>query len=277
MANNTKLVFKDLRSITNSGKREYFLKKFFNDFLKKFFPKKEQLDTLDTLSASLNPKESKFFEVVIHIVLAFKESTEEILGGIVFEFYHVSSFGLISYICVDDRYRNLKIGKKLIDVAEEELNSCAIQNSGKPCGAILLEMNSPYRVKEKDDSFSSQQRINVFKNLGCSLVEIDYVQPPLDTNLEPDTSLLLICINKDGKKNIDGEKLADFYKEFWETSCDDPSEYKQYYIDSICYAKEKKSIPLKPLSLDTIYDLEIKFHKRVEHQYPLKARFKSNL
>jgi len=247
--------------------------------LKKFFPKKEQLDTLDTLSASLNPKESKFFEVVIHIVLAFKEDSEEILGGIVFEFYHVSSFGLLSYICVEDKYRNLKIGKKLIDVAEEELNSCAIQNSGNPCGAILLEMNSPYRIKEKEDSFSPQQRINVFKNLGCNLVEIDYVQPPLDTNLPPDTSLLLICLNKDGnKKSIDGDKLADFYREFWETSCDDPSEYKQYFVESVYYAKQVKEIPLRPLSLDNIYDLEVKFSKRnPENEYPLKFRFKSNL
>jgi len=272
------LVFRDLRTITNSVKREYFLKKFYNDFLKKFFPKKEQLDTLETLSASLNPRESKFFEVVIHIVLAFKESSEEILGGIVFEFYHVSSFGLISYICVDDKYRNLKIGKKLIDLAEEELNSCAIQNSGKPCGAILLEMNSPYRIKEKEDSFSPQQRINVFKNLGCSLVEIDYVQPPLDSDLPPDTSLLLICLNKDGKTFIDGEKLADFYKEFWETSCDDPSEYKQYYIDSVDFAKQKKKIALKSLSLDNIYDLEVAFSRtRRTLDHPLKIRFKSNL
>jgi len=245
--------------------------------LKKFFPKKEQLDTIDTLSASLNPKESKFFEVVIHIVLAFKENSEEILGGIVFEFDHVSSFGLISYICVDDRYRNLKIGKKLIDVAEEELNNCAIQNSGKNCGAILLEMNSPYRIKEKEDCFSPQQRINVFKNLGCSLVEIDYVQPPLDTDLAPDTSLILICINKDGKKFIDGEKLADFYKEFWETSCDDPSEYKEYFFESVSYSKQKKQISLKPLNLDNIYELEMKF-KKPQHSTPMNViRFKSNL
>jgi len=211
--------------------------------------------------------------VVIHIYLAFKEGSDEILGGIVFEFYHVSSFGLISYFCVDPRYRKLQIGKRLIEIAEEELNYCSIQNCGKPCEAIVLEMSSPLRMIKKD-SFSPEQRIRVFNNLGCSLVEFDYVQPPLDTDLEPDTSLVLICLNRENRTSIDGDRLAEFLEEFWETSCDNPK-LSNYLIRSISYAKMKKQIPLRPLTLESIRDFEMNFLKN--NHANKKPPYKSNL
>ena len=227
-------------------------------------------DTFEKISKCLDPSSRDFFEVVIHVVLAINKKTDEIMGGIVFEFYNLSSFGLISYICVDPKYRQYKIGRNLIELAEDQLNNRSLQNSGKSCEAILLEISSPMRLKdeEKDHSFSAEQKISVFRKIGCDLVEIDYIQPPLDNVFLPDDSLLLICINKE-KKTHDGNKLADFFFEFWETSCEDSSPFKEYLLRSISDSKEKRWIPLSPLNLENIGQFESQRKKRIT--------FKSNL
>jgi len=257
------IYFQDIRNYTQFSKKEGLLKKFYTHFLQRFFPCQNQLDSIEYLANSLEPKPDVLSSNLISIILCLNKSDDQILGGIVFELYHVSNFGLITYFCVDTKYRKYNIGRNLINYAEKSLDEFSYEYFGEKTNAILLEMSSPYRSIVKD-SFPPEKRVKVFKNLGCSLVDVFYVQPPLGLHLKPDTSLVLICLNRENKQFIEGNKLVLFFHEFYEThGSSDHVMLKKMTADA-----ENRRIPLKSLTLETISYVDRKYDSLIPEIRP---------
>ena len=200
---------------------------------------------------ALNPSDDTYYTTLIHVILAYNEK-EEIIGGTLFEVFPNSACGLLSYICVQEEYRKAKIGKVLIERASHVMDTDCLKMRGKECFAILFETSSPLKYKSHD-SISPISRLQVLKRLGCDLIDFEFIQPPLEPNLGIDTNLVLLYLNRDGKKQLDGNQLLKFMKEYWEVTgapLDHP-----YFLNTIKVLKGN-SIPVINLSIENIQNID---------------------
>jgi len=238
----------DLRDLKKDIVRTKLLEEFYEYFLEVYFPIKEQLDPIERISKALDPKSDTFYESIVHVVVVFDEDKKEMIGGTLFEFFSESTCGLISYFCVKEEYRKTGLGRVLIDTACNIMDSDSVKLRGKECYAILLETNSPLRLIKRD-SLPPEKRLGVLSNLGCGLVDFEFIQPPLEPKLAIDTNLILLYLNRDKKRFLDGNILLAFLKEYWEicsASLDHP-----FFLRTISLLYNKK-IFVKPLTIDNI-------------------------
>jgi len=277
----------DLRDLKKDTVRNKLLVEFYEDFLKVYFPIKEQLDPIERISNALDPTSDTFYESLVHVVVVFDESKKEMIGGTLFEFFSESACGLISYFCVKEEYRKSGVGRILIDTACNIMDSDSVKLRGKECYAILLETNSPLRLIKRD-SLPPEKRLGVLSNLGCWLVDFEFIQPPLEPKLAIDTNLILLYLNRDKKRFLYGNILLSFLKEYWEicsASLDHP-----FFLRTISLLYNKK-ILLKPLIIDNIRRIDYcvsgiypipltstaALNGKISSVQTIKNKFKSNL
>jgi len=132
------------------------------------------------------------------------------------------------------------------------MDSDSLKLRGKECYAILLETNSPLRVI-KQDSFAPEKRLGVLANLGCELVDFEFIQPPLSPKLGIDTNLILLYLNRDNKLFLDGNILLTFTKEYWDI-CSASLEHS-YFLKTASVLYNRK-IPLRKLTIDNIRKID---------------------
>jgi len=240
--------FMDLRDLKKDTVRINLLEELYEYFLKVYFPIKEQLDPIERIAKALDPKSDSFYESIVHVVVVFDETKKEMIGGSLFEFFSDSTCGLISYFCVKEDYRKTGLGRILIDTACNIMDSDSVKLRGKECYAILLETNSPLRLIKRD-SFPPEKRLGVLSNLGCCLVDFEFIQPPLEPKLAIDTNLILLYLNRDKKKFLEGNILLAFLKEYWEI-CSASLEHP-FFLRTMSFLYNKK-ILLKPLTINNI-------------------------
>jgi GNAT superfamily N-acetyltransferase len=238
----------DLRDLKKDTERNKLLEEFYEYFLNIYFPIKEQLDPFERISNALDPASDTFYESIVHVVVVFDEQKKEMIGGSLFEFFSESTCGLISYFCVKEEYRKSGLGRVLIENACNVMDSDSVKLRGKECYAILLETNSPLRLIKKD-SFPPEKRLGVLSNLGCDLVDFEFIQPPLDPKLRIDTNLILLYLNRDKKRFLDGNILLSFIKEYWEI-CNASLEHP-FFLRTISLLYSK-TVLVKPLTIDNI-------------------------
>lgn len=268
-----KITYEDIRDIQNSELRNKVLRKFYDEVLIVFFPTPEQLDPYDRIRDSMDPNDETFYTSFIHVVVAYN-SKMEMIGGTLFEVFPNSESGLLSYFCVRQEYRKNKIGKVLIDKATMIMDSDILRLKGRECDAIYFETNSPLKHHHDDDTIEPESRLRVLKNLGCDLIDFEFIQPPLEPNLPIDTNLVLLYFNRDNKKTLDGNKLLLFMKEYWDI-CDASLDH-QYYLNTIKVLKNNQ-IALLPLTTHNIRNIDYCVSGLPPVEEIEKKKFNSNL
>jgi len=250
-----KFVFTDLRNVRERERRNALLAEFYHNFLVPFFGKiPDQLDSFEKMEASMNPLSPDWNKTVNHIVLAFDVDTRKIAGGVVFEFYPISRCGLVSYFCVSDEYRRYGLGRTFLQTAQAHMDSDCFQIYGTRSRGVFLETNSPLRIEK--DVIHPEKRLAIFRNLGCSLLDFDYVQPPICPGLAPDTNMVLVLFRRgerDNRKYLPGNVILSFLEEFW-TICQAPLEHP-YFLNAIPVLHNQK-IAIKDLTVDNIRRIE---------------------
>jgi GNAT superfamily N-acetyltransferase len=122
----------------------------------------------------------------------------EILGGISFERYPVSSCGLITYMVVAEAARRRGLGRRLQADAIATMFA-----AGAP--AVFGEVNDPRLAGEgllDEPIEDTWERLERNENWGARVVEIRYIQPALGPGLTRDRGLCLIA-------HADAEPLPD--------------------------------------------------------------------
>ena len=123
-------------------------------------------------------------------------------GGIVFERYPRSGCGLVTYLVVAPHARRGGLGARLLARAREAL-------AGAPL--VLGEVHVP-------DSDEARARIAWFARRGARVLDVRYVQPDLGYGRD---HLLKMIAFFDGapppELDVDGDALARFLREFYET------------------------------------------------------------
>eukprot|EP01091_Cochliopodium_minus_P013781 TRINITY_DN4523_c0_g1_i1.p1 TRINITY_DN4523_c0_g1~~TRINITY_DN4523_c0_g1_i1.p1 ORF type:complete len:275 (+),score=75.72 TRINITY_DN4523_c0_g1_i1:436-1260(+) len=250
--NTEKFYYEDIRDIQNQELREKTLEDFYRDIMIVFFPTPEQLDPIERIRDSMDPKDETYYTSLVHVVVCYN-GKREMIGGTLFEVFPNSESGLLSYFCVKQEYRKNKLGKILIDKATSIMDADILKMKGKECDAIYFETNSPLKHHHDDDTITPENRLRVLKNLGCDLINFEFVQPPLEPNMPIDTNLVLLYYNRDNKKNLDGNKLLLFMKEYWEIT-EAPLNHP-IFLNTI-KVLQNKSISLLPLTIENIRNLD---------------------
>lgn len=94
-------------------------------------------------------------------------------------YYPQSAVGLLAYNAVDPGQRARGYGRKMVDARIAALEALA-KTDGRRLAAALIEVNDPAKVAPGEDSMDPAKRIALFEKWGARLIDLAYVQPPLE-------------------------------------------------------------------------------------------------
>ncbi len=158
---------------------------------------------------------------ITHLVVAGHDLDDaggpSVFGGIVFEYYRVSSCGLLTYVAVDEPYRHQGLARILFEIAIQTLEKDAITNHAS-LQAAFGEAEDPRVDGPSGSSLDTRERLCVMEHLGAKWVDIPYVQPALSAGGGRCGRLLLLCFHagRFGANTLEGDVLIRFLFEFYQ-------------------------------------------------------------
>lgn len=163
-----------------------------------------------------------------HLLVSLASSGPDeqcVVGGLIFEHYRASHCGLLTYLVVEQDWRQKGIAKALVDKALAILIQKE-RDSGGQLKAVFCETENPHFVPDEQSVMPTCERLNILLNLGARLIDLQkYIQPPLVGGEGPCEHLLLMAFDRPGcleadidnepAKIIGGEVIYDFLNEFY--------------------------------------------------------------
>lgn len=167
-------------------------------YLSSFPVEEERQSPKDWIPALLGEDDSG---LVFHAVVAGRELANPrrrlITGFVFFEFYPQSRCGLIAYLAVDPLFRQLGLGRRLVEHALQTLRNDAAE-VGRPLKAVFAEIHDPDLIETTHDVMNPAERMSFFAKLNARKVPIRYVQPALRTEVGRARSLQLVVLPVNG-------------------------------------------------------------------------------
>lgn len=96
-------------------------------------------------------------------------------------YYPKSAVGLLAYNAVDPARRAQGCGRKMVDARIKALQGLAAAD-GRELTAVLIEVNDPAKVRPEEDVMDPARRMALFEKWGACVLDIPYVQPPLEVD-----------------------------------------------------------------------------------------------
>ena len=173
------------------------LREFYDNVYVKCFPNKNECETFENLVHYL--EESDKHEDYTFYILLYKDyETKEVQGGVVFDCFFDSYFGVLEFLAVKPNYQSKGIGDKLYRTAYNILYSYEVKY-------IFGEIDKPEYSK-----FRVKKYLSMWKHRGYKKVNIKYIQPCLSKDKYHVEILDLIVLDmneKSLKQYIDKEVL----------------------------------------------------------------------
>jgi GNAT superfamily N-acetyltransferase len=102
------------------------------------------------------------------------------VGASFFNFVRSERVGFLEFIVVDPTQQGRGTGGALLKATERRLHDASQAICGQPLSLIFAEMDDPFSAESDRTVFNPIDRAVVWSNWGYSLVDVDYVQPPLE-------------------------------------------------------------------------------------------------
>jgi len=169
---------------------------FHHSLMTRFFPA-DELESFDDLAGSLGEGTGG--------VLALDDG--RVVGGIVDERYDESGVQLISYLVVDPATRGHGLGARLVRMSV----------AASPHPLVVGEIEDP-RYWPTTETSDPSARLRFWRDLGCRVLPLPYVQPRLAAERDRVRHLLLITIppsGTDARDSVDGATVATFLREYF--------------------------------------------------------------
>jgi len=228
------------------------LSEFYHELILPTFEKEvELLDPFDTWKGlMMEPSEGYQF----HADLLVNEQNR-VIGGLMYEFYPQSLCGLLSYLVVKEEYRGRRLANYLIDIAKESLDRDAqklTSDQTKKINAIFLETHHPplshfgpqYVDSVQEESLDIwTKRMNLFGRLGFQVIDVPYLQPPLEIGKNPAYNLFLLNYHPENWPDLSPTTLRDFLVEF-NIGCGNEESMAEDYESLILEVQNLSSINL---------------------------------
>lgn len=222
----------------------------YNDVYMAAFPIDAERESLDSWVKSLTQEDSSS-AIVITIA---GENLDDLEGRTVKAlsvgyYYADTNAGLLAYNAVDPAFQGQGLGRIMVEARERAMQELA-QQRGKTLGGTFVECNDPAKINPDEDVMDPKKRIAIFEGMGARVLNIDYVQPPLQVGGEKcDTLKLLAYPNPVTGKYPTKDEVRDYltgiYTELAEyAGC--PPEKNPDFIRSM---KQLEALPEKDLIL----------------------------
>jgi GNAT superfamily N-acetyltransferase len=168
----------------------------------------------DLLRHDCPPPQPRFHLLVV--MPAGRESGIEVWGGLVFEHYHSSHCGLLTYMVIDESYRRRGLARSLVTAATEILCEEA-RACGQPLRALFGEAEDPKKGNNAHSGMPPTERLRVLARLGAHPIDFPYVQPKLVGGSDRGRHLLLLSFDVPGRRSqrVDGHVVREFLDEFY--------------------------------------------------------------
>ena len=174
------------------------LTQFYNGLMRSNFPVPGELEPLDVWINKLTTQSTSTTHSLctLHIDLAIDTSRShqnQLIGGVVWEYYKYSNCVLITYLVIDESTRGQGTGLYLCLNAWSTMQSCSqlISQHDMPY-IILCEVNDPMKIDINQDTIAPIERIRAFQQMGVRQIsDIYYVQPELNSTQPRAYDLLL--------------------------------------------------------------------------------------
>jgi ribosomal protein S18 acetylase RimI-like enzyme len=149
-----------------------------------------------------------------------------VVAGCVSDYYPDSKAVEPIYLVVDDTHRNSGIARMLLDTIY------------KRSGVVdmYVEVDNPELVSESGSSINPKTRVDIYRKLGFTPLDIKYVQPPLDDGMDFEHNLILMYKTK--RKPLTKNRIKNFLTSFYKClGSVDTDEYRELMndIDAKCH------------------------------------------
>ena len=145
------------------------------------------------------------------------EEEEDVIGGMVADWYPRSSCLEIIYIVIKSTSRERSYGKELLNEGIRKISGL-LNSKGSSVRNVFLEVDIPGLTKNSNilDDIS---RLAIWHKLGARRVPINYVQPALGEGKQPVSNLMLMVLDSmEGNTHpglVDTEELKEFLVDFY--------------------------------------------------------------
>lgn len=148
------------------------------------------------------------------IVLYYALNTQQVLGGIVADWYSMG-FLHLTYIIVDPQARKRGIAKELMAKGIPTIIEHLSTVENVTIRSNFFESNNPQTTTI--DNFDPKIRLKIFSDLGAKIIPIDYIQPSLGEGKEKVLNLLLLTFSQfnANEANMRVEDIIDFLTELY--------------------------------------------------------------
>ena len=173
------------------------LKDFYENVYVKCFPNEDERESFENILYYLN--ESDNHEDYTYYIFLYKDyDTKEVQGGIIFDCFFDSYFGVLEFLAVKPNCQSKGIGDKLYRTAYNILYSYEVRY-------IFGEIEKP-----EVNTFKVKKYLNMWRSRGYKKICFNYIQPSLSKDKLPVEVLDLIVLDmneKSLKQYIDREVL----------------------------------------------------------------------
>lgn len=163
------------------------------------FPEDDERESLEKIHHLLEGK-TPGIEIIVNLAGENLNSDKDrVLKGIAIAYYYrEASVGLLGYNAVSPQFLGEGIGKKLVSNRIHELKETAAKQ-GSSLRAVFIDCNNPEKVPASTDSMDPALRIKLFTSWGARALPFDYVQPPLEKDLNYCDKMILFSYPLDGQ------------------------------------------------------------------------------
>lgn len=116
------------------------------------------------------------------------------VGGIIGDYFVKSNCSAIEFLVVTKKYRKCQIGKQLFDFMIGRFYEDALSYGKKSMDYCFFETENPWKLQPTDKAMGIN-RLNILAKLTTGIVEINYIQPPLEKGKKAVDYLYLgVCV-----------------------------------------------------------------------------------
>jgi hypothetical protein len=183
----------------NDRKSIELLSKFYVGIYIGNFTDNNERETLDNLlhyleSEQLGKVEKNHYHILIATI------GDEVVGGIVANYFDDINSGVIEFLVVDEKFRRKNIGNNLIEGMTNILNRDSFKHNHQGIDYIFIEVDHPMLV-DSSISTKAKKTISFWQKQRFMALDFKYIQPSIGNGKEPVRHLLLAV--KLGKQGLD--------------------------------------------------------------------------
>ena len=139
-----------------------------------------------------------------------------IVAGLLFEYYPISDCGLLTYLVTHPTFRRRGLATMLFQRGIRNLKAIAARRRRR-LHAVFLEIKDPRKRARASDVMDPWTRLAFFERRGARILDLPYVQPPLEPGQGSARALLLLVAwpRYANRRAAPARHLCRFLREFY--------------------------------------------------------------